>query len=42
MTGAKHKLRYRFSTALMPPLILMKGFVDQRITAHEVEEIQAS
>jgi Cdc6-like AAA superfamily ATPase len=42
MTGAKHKLRYRFSNALMPPLILMKGFVEQRITAHEVEEIQAS
>lgn len=41
-TGAQHKLRYRFSSALMPPLILMKGFVDQRITATEVEEIQAA
>lgn len=41
-TGDTHKIRYRFSNALMPPLILMKGFIDHRITADEVEEIQAN
>lgn len=39
-TGAKHKLRYRFTNALMPPLILMRGFVDRRLSVNEAGEIQ--
>jgi Cdc6-like AAA superfamily ATPase len=40
-TGTKHRLKYRFTNALMPPLIIMKGFVDRRITVNEAGEIQA-
>lgn len=40
-TGAKHKLRYRFTNALMPPLIIMKGLVDPRITVPDLEQIQS-
>ena len=28
-TGAHHKLRYRFTNALMPPLIIMRGFMEK-------------
>jgi Cdc6-like AAA superfamily ATPase len=41
-TGGHHMLRYRFKNALMPPLILMNGFVDHRITASDVELLQVS
>lgn len=40
-TGAKHKLKYRFTNGLMPPLVIMKGYVDGKITADDVAEIQA-
>lgn len=41
-TGVHHKLRYRFKSALMPPLILMNGYVDHRITASDVDEVQVA
>lgn len=40
-TGDKRKIKYRFTNALMPPLIIMKGLVDHRITADRLEEIQS-
>jgi hypothetical protein len=39
-TGQAHKLKYKFKSALMPPLVLMEGFADKRISATDVEEIQ--
>lgn len=39
ISGAKHKHRYRFANALMPPLILMQGYVEESIGADEIREV---
>lgn len=41
-SGEKRKFRYRFVSPLMPPLIIMKGIVDERIDEGALSELQGS
>lgn len=40
-SGPKYRTKYRFSAALMPPLIIMNGLVEKKLDTEMLQDLQA-